>query len=654
MRKILLISTMSLFAVLLMSAILLGLILFVRPTLILNPATINWVLTETQVVKHWSWGRAEINHEWKSWSHRRFSGRFENLCFEFGREALNVKSCLDLIAWDLDLVFDSKGFKSNSNGPVIVNGRFSRTYLRPVPEKIEEEPFIPDLWSYWQTFWSPAIPDLKIFLPKNVIKKEDSEYRFDVIADKTKDDFIAEVMRFKLHATPEYLEFFLPPKYALPKKEGMPQMHLLQTHLKARVTEKKIPVEIQGLLEAIHFDIKSRIDLPLKSSLDSLDFRKKALLNTHGKATVSDIKKQMKGLTPQAFQDLPAPINSMNGTIDLDVTTEKTKVRENVLIKFVADADLKSRDQALEMDVNGDFIFDLLLFTPQQLRVGIDFRKVILKLPKIEKKELPPQFLPDSRIQNTGLSFLKKKEKKESSFPMSFNIEALNEKSLVLNSNLLDEPLRLNMDLKVVDDKMSGYVRSLPIKTKVFKRPIKVPSMQVNFNSPAVPVLKGSVVFLLPEYKITMKLEGPIKEPRYSFESEPPLQRNDIYSVLLFGRPMSDLDPDDKQSAARTNEILAQGVLSLSVLYFLAGSPVEYIGYDPDSKQAQAQIGLGKKSSLRVGGDSGGINTTGVRHSLGNGWFIDTSATAPERSSATSSTSSSTDYGVLLERIISY
>lgn len=162
--------------------------------------------------------------------------------------------------------------------------------------------------------------------------------------------------------------------------------------------------------------------------------------------------------------------------------------------------------------------------------------------------------------------------------------------------------------------------------------------------------MKATLKFPLPEYRITLDLEGPVSDPRYVFTSEPPLPQNDIFAVLLFGRPLSELDTNDKNAATKTNKLLSKGILSLSVLYFLAGSPVEYVGYDPESKNATAQFGLGNKSSLRVGGGREGVNSTAIRRSLGKGWYLDTSV----QSSSTPTDTDSRNYGVLLERIIAY
>ena len=154
----------------------------------------------------------------------------------------------------------------------------------------------------------------------------------------------------------------------------------------------------------------------------------------------------------------------------------------------------------------------------------------------------------------------------------------------------------------------------------------------------------------MPEYKIILQLEGPTSKPRQAFSSVPPLPVDDIYAVLLFGRPLSGLDPDDKSAAQKSNQIVSQGILSLAVLYYFAGSPIESIGYDPESNEVSAQIGLGAKNSLRVGGSGSGLNSAGVRRALGKGWYIDSSV---ERTTNKNGTSGG-GYGVLLERIISY
>ncbi len=79
-------------------------------------------------------------------------------------------------------------------------------------------------------------------------------------------------------------------------------------------------------------------------------------------------------------------------------------------------------------------------------------------------------------------------------------------------------------------------------------------------------------------------------------------------------------------------------------------APVEYVGFDPDSKNATAQFGLTRKTSLRVGGGQEGMNAGGLRHSLGKGWYVDSTV----QKSQSPSTEDRKNYGVILERVIAY
>jgi hypothetical protein len=322
---------------------------------------------------------------------------------------------------------------------------------------------------------------------------------------------------------------------------------------------------------------------------------------------------------------------------------------ENVRFTTVTNIDLSSKHEALKLDLSAGGILPVMTFKPESLEIGITFRKVKLELPEISKKSPPPQFLPDKRFQEHAY---RPPEKKKEGTDIDLHLQALGKKTVAFVTDLLDEPLRLNFDLQIKEGNIEeGFVSALPLKTKVFKRPVHLKSMKITFQAPLEPVIKAKIIFPLPEYKVTLNLEGPLSRPRYAFKSEPPLPENDIYAVLLFGRPLADLGTEDSASAQKTNEILANGILSLSVLYFLAGSPVEYVGFDPESNTASAQFGLSDKTSLRVGGGEGGMNSGAIRHSLGKGWYIDTSV---QNSNKLATEANKNNYGVLLERVIAY
>jgi hypothetical protein len=85
------------------------------------------------------------------------------------------------------------------------------------------------------------------------------------------------------------------------------------------------------------------------------------------------------------------------------------------------------------------------------------------------------------------------------------------------------------------------------------------------------------------------------------FISDPPLDDNQIVSVLLFGRPQHELGDEEQNSVANTKAAMADAVLGLGSLYFLASTPIESVGYDPDTGRVIARVGLGGGASIELG-----------------------------------------------------
>lgn len=619
-------------------------VLFVRPDLVLNPKALAWGLNHAAMVRSWSWKNAKMNHTWVHWNERRFNGHFKNFCLKANTDALNVDTCLPLITWDFTLAWTmDKGLQNISHIPWTIVSSFLRLKLMdsPPPEK-EESP--PDVWMYWRLAWSPLVPDMDVWMKRIELKDQ----KYDLRMIKKKKTLWARSWLLELTADPDRIVITVPRPYALPDKLelGRP-WYLRDLKLEARMKEDEIPLTFTGQLEEIHLKAMSYIDLPLKK-----DLVRDTLLWTTFQVKIPNVKEAAKEMGPDGANSLPAPLNAMNGPISIEGSIVPTKKYQVVRVKALTSVDLTSPKQALQFDLSTLVDLDTEKFSPGAIVLGLAFRKVKLQLPKLAKTSLPPQFFPDGRIKQKASDMKGAPKQAEEERPLIFKLEAQGKDALHIVSNLIDEPLRLNMALQIARAQIqSGYIDILPLRTTVFKRPITIPDFRVTFDYPLEPVLNGHIVFKLPEYKITASIKGPVSKPRYAFVSDPPLPQSDIYAVLLFGRPMSELAPEDSTAASRSQQIISQGLLSLSVLYFLAGSPVEYVGYDPTSGGATAQIGLGSKSSVRVGGGQGGLTSTNVRRSLGKGWYLDTSV---QNTSSAQSTQESKTYGVMLERIISY
>ena len=644
MKKIILYPLILIFSLIL---IVLG-ILFVRPDLVINTKNLKWALQKQSILKDWSWSDAQIHIDWKTWNNRHIYGGFKDFCFQVDAESVHVQTCIDEMSWDFNLLFEfASGFSVIQDKPLIL---ISKKLLINPKEVIKEKKAFEsiDVWSYWEMLWSAVIPNLSIDLSHIEIK--DVKEVLNLELHKDKNHLRAQSFNFVLEADPKGFAIRPPATFRLPIDPVLGhKLHLYNFMLNALVFKDHMGIDISGKLEAIDINVTSKLKLPIDQDPALAQFRREFLSSVVGKISLKQLNKTYQKYSPAEFPILPAPLNVMEGDFVTDFNIDISETSEIVDLKTKSVFDLRSTDQILKISFDGLVPLNVLSFKPDAVTVGVDFHELALKLPRLSKTSLPPQFKPDSR-------FITKKENKKVSAPKSeplnlnLKLEALNEKAFQLKTNLLDEVLKANFDINILNSELKkSFIRILPLKTTVFKRPIHVDFLKIDFIPPLESVITGTVFFPLPTYKIKLELEGPISNPRYTFSSEPPLPKNDIYAVLLFGRPISDLDPDDKNAAQKTNQILSQGLLSLSVLYFLAGSPVEYIGYDAESKNASASIGINSKTSLRVEGSGQGVNSTGLRRSLGKGWYIDTSVEKTQGSAQ-----EARSYGVMLERIIAY
>ena len=93
------------------------------------------------------------------------------------------------------------------------------------------------------------------------------------------------------------------------------------------------------------------------------------------------------------------------------------------------------------------------------------------------------------------------------------------------------------------------------------------------------------------------------EKPRVEFLSNPPLERQQIVSVLLFNKSPGELTEDKASSAGSFSQATADGALGLFSLLFLSSTPIESISYDPVSQTYSAKVRLDKKTTLSVGSD---------------------------------------------------
>jgi hypothetical protein len=136
--------------------------------------------------------------------------------------------------------------------------------------------------------------------------------------------------------------------------------------------------------------------------------------------------------------------------------------------------------------------------------------------------------------------------------------------------------------------------------------------------------VEGRAQVVYTEYTVTVDVVGPLDEPRLELSSIPPLPERDLWSVLIFGRPLKALDAQDTESVGNLQAAAADGALGLASMYALASTPVESVGYNPITKQFQARLRLTDGTSLVLNSDFKALNEIGLRQRLGKNWSIRT------------------------------
>jgi hypothetical protein len=197
---------------------------------------------------------------------------------------------------------------------------------------------------------------------------------------------------------------------------------------------------------------------------------------------------------------------------------------------------------------------------------------------------------------------------------------------LHLLSNLAKSPIPVVVDISASSEAApQGHVAVREFPLNLFRRQAFVDKFDLVFTGPETsPTIDGKMRVEYTDYTITILLLGSLKAPDIKLTSEPPRPQNQLIAVLLFGKEMTDLDDDQLRSIDNFGGAAADGALSLASMYLLASTPVQSIGYNPQSRAFTAKINLGKGTSVNIGSDLGDYQKLGVQKRLARNWSVET------------------------------
>jgi hypothetical protein len=349
---------------------------------------------------------------------------------------------------------------------------------------------------------------------------------------------------------------------------------------------------------------------------------------------VPDFQKAVRKLAETDIS-VPAPFNQLaggavcdaNGRFQTIADIEKFPLHcesrlsskgQKANLKLASELSLRRFGNRYRPHIEGEILMDEVLFT----------------LPDIDIRKPIPQMFRDKRFQSIEEQARENDHPKEAPITYSFRIRTSENKPLQFRTELLPNLIPLFVNLRFDEGKeMSGSVAIRDYQIELFKRTAKIENMEVTFLAGNdLQNLKGMIRFPNKDYALGMDIYGSLQEPSYHFSSTPPLEDSQILGLLLFGEEPTNLDDETQRSIGHTQNAMADKAVGLLSMYYLASTPIERLGYDPNAQVFTAQFRLPDGVLLTFGSDVDSKGTVGLRKKLTGNWSIDTTA---ERNSET-------------------
>jgi len=407
-------------------------------------------------------------------------------------------------------------------------------------------------------------------------------------------------------------------------KEAEPDSFLTRVDLKSA---SKNSDSLSYAIIQIHADTSGRLgDLP-----ESLRY------GFHADIDVKKFEEFVRRLknTPLA---VPAPLHVLQGPIHLTVDSDPEVRGVLQKVTFQLMTELQSRRQKFISSGTGEVSL-LDPFKPSQqirLQAKVDLNEIKIELPYLKPQD-SPHLSVDKRIR-ANISRKMEPDSAFSSVPIAKPKESVGhsvqyrvdvntpQKPIILLSNLAKDPIPLRLNMRFTsDENPSGQIQVEKTRLEIFHQIAEVEYVKlIKHSDSKFTGLTGLITYKRPEVLVKIILAGTLEKPTVNFESEPPLKKDQIIALLLFGKSPSQLDSDQQATVGQIGPALASGSFGLASLYLLGSTPIDYVGYDPATQSYAIRFRLPHGATLQVGSDLSESATLSLRKRLSPHWMIET------------------------------
>lgn len=335
--------------------------------------------------------------------------------------------------------------------------------------------------------------------------------------------------------------------------------------------------------------------------------------------------------TPYA---IPAPLHVLKGEVLVQAEAQLPDLKSPLTATAQVQTRLASKTQKLwtKTEATVTTTGAIPKLTGINVKVQSILEDILLEAPPL-RLEPPPQALPDKRfvlkaepIKPLQAQASEPSLKDRLPFTLTWSVDVKTAKPIQISSSLLQQNIPVAVDLHLEDNglmKGSVAVQSFPFE--IFRKKAVVKNVDLIFHANSrVPELSGQINYANPEVDIRILLLGSVEKPRIEFESDPPLNRQQIVSVLLFNKSLDELNEEEVNSTASMSRAMSDGAFGLFSLLFLSSTPIQSVSYNPVTKSYTARVRLDDSTTLSMGSDFSEERQFTVRRRLGGPWSIRT------------------------------
>lgn len=323
---------------------------------------------------------------------------------------------------------------------------------------------------------------------------------------------------------------------------------------------------------------------------------------------------------------IPAPLDILEGTITLKADSPIARDAKSSTAVVRLDMDLKSATQAVSAGADVEV---KLANTFKTLELDVDalVKKLVLELPPLDPVRGIPAVTADSRILKAPVA-----KKTVPSFVVHVYTRVSTEHpgAIQLLSKYAKPNVPISVAVRTRDTNTSGYVRLEPFKVSYLRRDIHVENFQLSMTKNEDEDLPMNGRFRIEQggYKIFITIKGTTSSPSIGFSSEPSLSKDDIISVLLYGRVADQLVSAEAETAGNFNAAMADRAIGLFGLWAFASTPIQSFSYNSTTKVYTATVDLGDGLTAGVGTNWEQSTNFELRKRLSRRWML-TAAWSP-------------------------